>query len=78
MDNSFFFIIPGAVVAVAAVLLFLTLGKGKKEKKAPRKTRLKDRAAIVREANRRLGQNPRDAEALKSLGDVYYQEDFHA
>ena len=30
---------------------------------------------MVREANRRLTQNPRDADALKSLGDIYYQEE---
>ena len=35
----------------------------------------KNRDAIVKEAQRRLGSNPRDHEALLSIGDVYYQEE---
>ena len=35
----------------------------------------KNRASIIREANKRLSQNPRDAEALKSLADMYYQDE---
>ena len=75
MDSSFIVIIPVAVVAVAAILLYLVLNATKKKEKSDKKPRARDRASVVREANRRLGQNPRDAEALKSLGDIYYQEE---
>jgi len=37
--------------------------------------RLKGRDAIIREANKKLVQNPRDHEALLAAGDVYYQEE---
>lgn len=34
----------------------------------------KDKAAIIREANKRLAQDPKDANALNSLADMYYKE----
>ena len=60
------------IVIVLAVIIFLIMfisgrggGSGKK---------VKGRDAILRDANKRLAQNPRDPEALQALGDVYYQE----
>lgn len=39
-----------------------------------RSPRSKDRASLVREANRALAQNPKDAHALNTLADVYYSD----
>ncbi len=35
----------------------------------------RDREVVVREANRRLSQNPKDPEALSILADLYYNEE---
>jgi tetratricopeptide (TPR) repeat protein len=60
------------IVIILAVIIFLIImlagrkgGGGKK---------VKGRDAIMRDANKRLSQNPRDPEALQSLADIYYQE----
>ena len=74
MESVTLIIVPAAVVAATAIILFLFLG-GKKRAESGAKGKTKDRASVVREANRRLTQNPRDADALKSLGDIYYQEE---
>jgi tetratricopeptide (TPR) repeat protein len=37
--------------------------------------KFKDREGRLKDANKRLAQNPRDPEALASLGDVYFQEE---
>lgn len=63
------------VAAVVALLYFISIGR--KREKSDEKAHLlhgKDRAAVVREANRRLGQNPRDAVALQTLGEIYYND----
>jgi tetratricopeptide (TPR) repeat protein len=39
-----------------------------------RKPRSRDRHAVIREANRALAQNPKDADALNALAEVYYAE----
>ena len=67
-------LIPAIVVLVAGAGFLLFLGR-KKRSDENGKSKGKDRQAIIKEANRSLGQNPRDAEALKSLGDVYYQDE---
>jgi len=53
------------------VLIFLTRKGGSSEKKEKKK----DRNAIIKEANRKLAQNPKDAEALLALGNLYYSEE---
>ncbi len=35
---------------------------------------MKDRNAILKDANRKLAQNPKDPEALLALGDLYFKE----
>ncbi len=75
MSGSLLFIIPLVIVIAGAFVLFLLLGRKGNKDGSPRKKKNRDRNAIVREANRKLSQNPRDADALKSLGDVYYQEE---
>ena len=67
-------LIPVVVVVLAGAALFLILGRKKTSDKT-NKGKSKDRAFVIKEANRRLSQNPRDAEALKSLADLYYQDE---
>lgn len=54
-------------------VIFLFISKGKKDK-GKKQSKPKDRNAIVKEANRRLSQNPKDAGALLSLAELYYRE----
>lgn len=65
------------IVLVSTLLLILVLS-GKKnstpeEKK--RKKRTKGRDALIKDANRRLAQNPKDPEALLTLGEIYYHDE---
>ncbi|GHV85597.1 hypothetical protein AGMMS50230_12050 [Spirochaetia bacterium] len=53
----------GAIIVVS--LMGRSSGRGK---------RVKGRDAIMKEANKKLAQNPRDHEALLAMGDIYYQE----
>lgn len=73
--------LPIIIILVVGVLILFTVfviifGRskkdGKKEKK--KKTLNKDRGSILKEANRRLAQNPKDPEALQALADLYYGE----
>ena len=77
MSGSFLFVIPIIVIIAVALLILAALtGKGaKKEKNKSAQPKNRDRNAIVREANKRLGQNPRDAGALNALADVYFQDE---
>jgi tetratricopeptide (TPR) repeat protein len=60
----------GIIILIMAVVLFLRIlgdDGGRKQKK-------KDRSSLVKEANRKLQQNPKDPEALRTLADVYYDD----
>ena len=59
------------VVIVGSMLL--SKDKGVKNKKGKR-IRARDHAQVLKEANRRLAQNPKDPEALLAIGEVYYAE----
>lgn len=37
--------------------------------------KVRDRATIIKQSNRRLAQNPKDVRALSDLGDLYYREE---
>ena len=76
MSETLVLVIPFGVVIAAALLIYAAISS-KKRKSGGRKNpkgKTKDRTIIIRDANRRLSQNPRDAEALKWLADLYYQE----
>jgi len=64
-------ILIAALVLGLAVVIFISFGGRPKGggKHA------KGREGIIRDANKRLTQNPRDPEALLALGDIYYQEE---
>ncbi len=75
---SSFFPILIVIIFLAAVVIVLMLLSGKKKGDAAharRKKPNKGRDAIFKEATRRLSQNPKDAEALLALGDIYYQDE---
>jgi tetratricopeptide (TPR) repeat protein len=63
------------LAAVLIALLLLTGRKGDRPADKRKKQKTKGRDAIVREATRRLAQNPKDPESLVSLGDVYYRDE---
>jgi tetratricopeptide (TPR) repeat protein len=69
-------VIP-SLVAVAAILLILVL-TGRKNKadnsKNGKNTRKKNKQTLLKEANRRLAQNPKDAEALQVVGQNHLEE----
>jgi tetratricopeptide (TPR) repeat protein len=54
------------IAAIAAVSIMGRFRGGKKTK---------GRDVIMREAKKKLAQNPRDQEALLAVGDIYYQEE---
>lgn len=54
-------------------MILLALTK-KKDGDTAKKPLRKDRAAIIKSASQRLSQNPRDIQALSSIGDLYYEE----
>ena len=74
---SFYVIVPVAVFSIGVVvILMIAYRKGKETgDRKTKKLKSRDRGAIVREANRRLSQNPKDADALRALADLYYQEE---
>ncbi len=61
-------------VSFAALILGLVLGRGGKRAKAGGRLKARDRAQILKEADRRLASNPKDPEALQALGDLYWGE----
>ncbi|TFG82523.1 MAG: tetratricopeptide repeat protein [Spirochaetales bacterium] len=58
------------VILVGGMVLTTSSNPGKKG----RRLKAKDNVQILKEANRRLAQNPKDGEALMALGDVYFLE----
>ena len=71
--NSSFTIVIVAIVMLLAILALSFLGR-KRDAAKPRARRKRDRASIIRDATRRLAQNPRDPEGLQAMGALYYQE----
>ncbi len=61
------------IVAALAILLLSVLGR-KRDAKGPRKERKKDRNTVIREATRRLAQNPRDPDGLQAIGGIHFQD----
>ena len=61
-----------AVFVLTVVLMFILL---RRRTGGEGKIKNKDRDSILREANKRLAQNPKDPEALMSLADLNYSEE---
>ncbi|AEJ60564.1 restriction endonuclease [Spirochaeta thermophila DSM 6578] len=69
-------LLPAAIVLIGLVILavyFNLYVLSDPEKKAERKKR-RDRQAILKKAQRRLAQNPRDPEALVVLAEAYFED----
>lgn len=61
-------------VLVLALVSWIAFGRsGEKEKKKKQPVR-KDRAAVLKLANKQLASNPRDHNALLSMADVYFDD----
>ncbi len=61
-------------VSFAALILGVVLGRGGKRAKTGSRLKARDRAQILKEADRRLASNPKDPDALQALGDLYWGE----
>ncbi|MCX7025050.1 MAG: tetratricopeptide repeat protein [Spirochaetes bacterium] len=73
------FLLPIVIVSIILMTVFLIgffviVAPTRKGNSRNRKVKVKDRAQILKEANRRLAQNPKDAIALQSIGELYYSE----
>ena len=71
------FLIPVVIFSLGALLIFVISSRKKKGDDASsskkRKTKTKSAAVLLKEANKRLAQNPEDSEALQIVADNYYQ-----
>ncbi|MEW5817086.1 MAG: tetratricopeptide repeat protein [Spirochaetota bacterium] len=69
-------LIPVITIIGVSIVIFLIIFTRKKTSDSNRGSKLKgkDRNAIVKEANKRLAQNPKDPEALLALADLYFRE----
>lgn len=59
------------LVALLGIIIF-SRGASRGKGRTPKKQKTRDYSQILKEANRRLAQNPKDTEALSALADVYY------
>ncbi|NOY08837.1 MAG: tetratricopeptide repeat protein [Spirochaetes bacterium] len=65
------------VILGASLLFFLISGGGSKDEDKKKKTRTKNEQALIKEAYKKLAQNPRDPEALRVLaGTAFSKEDY--
>jgi tetratricopeptide (TPR) repeat protein len=64
-------LIAALVLGVVAIMVVSFMGRAK----GGGGKRNRGRDSILRDANKKLAQNPRDHEALLAAGDVYYQEE---
>lgn len=78
MDLTIFLLIAAAVTMFGLLMIvitsFLSKARNNKVGKNHRRIKGKDKAAIIRDANKRLAQNPKDVNALLDLADVYFQD----
>ena len=66
--------ILAAVLGLAVIIFFIMAFKNRGSG-GGRSKRSKGREVIIRNAGKRLEQNPRDPHALSDLGDLYYREE---
>ncbi|MDR0497283.1 MAG: hypothetical protein LBH42_06695, partial [Treponema sp.] len=71
------FLIPvlAAIVGIVLVVFLLMMFRGRTGKSGGGGKLSKGRDSVLKEASKRLEQNPRDPEALSALGDLYYREE---
>ncbi len=69
MDPISLLIAIVTVIGFAAILIALSTRKG-----GAKRGRTKNRAQIIKEASRKLGQDPHNPEGLIALGEIYFNE----
>ncbi len=67
-------VVAAAGVLVAAIFMISRRDEASIDTQGNRELRAKDRSTVLREAGRRLKQNPRDPVALEALADLYFRE----
>lgn len=73
-----YIVITFSVLVFLGLIVSLILRRDSSEhKKKKKKIKSKDRNKIIREANKRLIQNPKDYEALMALADLYFKESIY-
>ncbi len=73
----FIVIIIAAAVAAVAILIISFIKNLSSGGIISSTSKNKDRNAIIKSANRRLEQNPKDAQAISDLADLYYSEEMY-
>lgn len=81
MIDGLSFFLP-LTILIAVIVLYILIGRSKdpktpEQQKKKKTIRGKDRNAIIKEANRRLSQNPKDSDALLALAELYYAEEIY-
>ncbi len=77
MNNILLIVIPVIAVLIVIIILFLIMTRNSKNKGGDKKknsVKGKDSASRLKEANRRLAQNPKDVDALQAVADIHFQE----
>ena len=77
MDS--FIYIPLAILVIIALFIALRIAFKRDDsrggrKKTKKNVKVKDRQTILKEAGRRLAQNPKDPQAIQMLADLHYRE----
>jgi len=73
LNNSLFIIAPIVIVAIL-ILAILNFGNFVTRQKKKKGEVHKDHNKVLKNASKRLQQNPRDPEALFALADLYYKD----
>jgi tetratricopeptide (TPR) repeat protein len=68
-------ILIAVIALVLVVLVFMVIMGRSRDSGFGGGKRAKGREAVLKNANKRLAQNPRDPEALNALADIYFQEE---
>ncbi len=74
-NPSFYLAIAITVAVLGLAVLYFFISRGNESGKREKKSKKKDKAALKREADRRLQQNPRDAKALLILAELAFEEE---
>jgi len=72
--QSLFPIIIAAIVVFSIIALFLIISGARRKKASSSSTSQKNRQTIIREATKKLSQDPHNVAGLLSLSELYYKE----
>ncbi len=76
MQNNYIFLLPILLGLLVIIVLFVITSKKHKNDspKKTKRTKNKSNAVMQKEANKKLAQNPKDADALTVLAGIYFDE----